>query len=174
MIFNKNKTKQLMLALLVLLATACSATNNEPATSPEVTKTDSKKIVLQVHKSPTCGCCQKWMDHMDVSGFQTIGRDSETMESVKNAKGVPANYRSCHTATTDDGYVFEGHIPAKFVQQFLNEKPKGAIGLVVPGMPVGSPGMEYQNKFSAYDILLMMKDGTVAKYARVNTLEEQF
>ncbi|MCF6299572.1 MAG: DUF411 domain-containing protein [Proteobacteria bacterium] len=173
MILINKKTKKLAAILVVLITTACSA-SDQPINPTEKASEEAPDVALQVYKSPTCGCCKKWMTHLDNNGFKTVGHDRQNLNILKDEKGVPANYRSCHTGISDDGYVFEGHIPAKFISKFLQEKPAGAIGLTVPGMPVGSPGMEYQNKFNPYEILKIMKDGSVASYATVNTLEDQF
>jgi len=88
--------------------------------------------------------------------------------------GIKPNYRSCHTAVTRNGFAFEGHVPAKFIKQFLAEKHNNAIGLSVPAMPVGSPGMEVGERFMPYNVLILFKDGTSEVYAEVKTYEEQF
>ncbi len=125
---------------------------------------------LTVYKTPTCGCCGKWVDYMEDAGFNVTVRELRDMSSVKRDAGLPPTHQSCHTAiAADGGYVFEGHIPAKFVKAFLAEPPAGARGLVVPAMPVGSPGMEYGNQFAPYDVFLLKADGAVEVYARVNT-----
>ena len=81
--------------------------------------------------------------------------------------------RSCHTVVTTDGYVFEDHVPAKYMAQFLENPPVQALGLAVPGMPVGSPGMEYQNKFMPYQVMQLNKDGTTQVYADIESVEQQ-
>lgn len=129
---------------------------------------------LMVFKSPTCGCCKKWMDHMERQGFVTYGRDIEDMTLVKNKFNIKPNLRSCHTAITRSGYAFEGHVPAKFVKQFLAENHSNAIGLSVPAMPVGSPGMEVGDKFMPYKVMILFSDGTSKVYADVNSYQEQF
>ena len=100
--------------------------------------------------------------------------NSKKLAEFKEEKGIAPKFRSCHTAVSKDGYVFEGHIPAKFIQQFLNEKPEGAIGLSVPGMPLGSPGMEVGNKFSPYQVLQLNIDGSSSIYASINNAQEQY
>lgn len=129
---------------------------------------------LTVYKSASCGCCVKWIDHVEENKLTVKAINTIDLNSIKDRYQVPANYRSCHTAISQDGYVFEGHIPAKYIQQFLQEKPKNQVGLVVPGMPVGSPGMEYQNKFNPYVIMAFDKTGQLTPYAEVNHFEEQF
>ena len=131
-------------------------------------------IHLDVHKSPTCGCCTLWMDHMAEHGFTSTGHHPDNLGMLKGELGVPVRYGSCHTGVTEEGYVFEGHVPARYVTQFLANPPAGAIGLTVPAMPVGSPGMEYKDQFNPYDVLLLKKDGGVEVYASVESYEQQF
>lgn len=125
---------------------------------------------LTVYKDPNCGCCGKWIDYMNNHGFDAKGHNTGQLSSLKQAKGIPVNVQSCHTAISTQGFVFEGHIPAIYVHQFLNDTPPGAIGLAVPAMPVGSPGMEYGDKFRPYQVLLLNEDGTSSVYGEVNSL----
>ena len=97
-------------------------------------------VEVIVYKSPTCGCCSKWVDHMTASGFKVIAHDTSNMQAVKTRLGVPDGMASCHTSVVN-GYVIEGHVPAADIQRLLRDKPKVA-GLAVPGMVMGSPGME--------------------------------
>lgn len=129
---------------------------------------------LLVHKSETCGCCALWVDHMTEQGFASEVRNEVDMDAVKTRLGVPDKFRSCHTAVDSEGYVFEGHVPAIAVRRFLENPPEGALGLAVPGMPVGSPGMEVDNQFQPYQILLLMKDGSAKPYGYVSNYESQF
>ena len=101
------------------------------------------------------------------------GQDVSDLAVFKQRYGVPNNMRSCHTTVTSDGYVFEGHVPAKYVAQFLANPPSEAIGLAVPGMPMGSPGMEYQNRFDPYQIMQINKDGSSTVYAQVESPQQQ-
>ena len=135
---------------------------------------DDAAIHLDVYKSPYCGCCTLWMDHMAENGFTSTGHHPEELGTLKQELGVPARYGSCHTGVSKEGFVFEGHVPARFVRAFLNDPPADAIGLTVPAMPVGSPGMEYKDQFNPYDVLLLKKDGSVEVYASVASYEEQF
>ncbi len=96
--------------------------------------------VVTVYKSPTCGCCSKWIDHLEEGGFKVIAHDRQDMNHVKESYGIDPELRSCHTATVD-AYVIEGHVPVGDIHQLLKQKPNVA-GLAVPGMPMGSPGME--------------------------------
>lgn len=145
--------------------------------SPEQAKTTSntqKVVKLDVYKDPKSGCCQGWIDHVELNNFSAKIHHPEQLSAVKTDFGIGNRYQSCHTGVSENGYVFEGHIPSKYVHQFLENPPADAIGLSVPGMPVGSPGMEYQNKFQPYPVLLLKKDGSVEEYARISTLEEQY
>lgn len=169
---NKNmgsiKSIFLLIAFSVVFISGCNASEtDQPVNSPYIAE-------LKVFKSPTCGCCSKWIDHMNVSGFLAIPENSQSLSMIKDTHGIPKNHRSCHTGVTEDGYVFEGHIPAKYIKQFMNQKPEGQVGLVVPGMPVGSPGMEYQDKFNPYTIMSFNKEGDLQPYVEVLTFDQQF
>ena len=176
--FSKNTfSKKIILKVsaaltAVLLTVGCSEAKTVKA---EIQHSKQQSIVLDVYKSPTCGCCKKWINHIDDNGFQSKIHNRQDVSSIKSDKGIEPRYRSCHTAISKDGYVFEGHIPAKFIQQFLKEKhPDTVIGLSVPAMPLGSPGMEMGDKFHPYKVLLLKTDGTYEIYASVQNSEEQF
>ena len=119
----------------------------------------STKPVVEVWKDPNCGCCKDWIAHMQASGFTV--KTYETGNNAARARlGLPEKFASCHTALVA-GYVVEGHVPAREVQRLLKERPK-ALGLAVPGMPIGSPGMdgpEYGGRRDPYDVLLVARDG---------------
>ena len=129
---------------------------------------------LQVYKSATCGCCEDWMGHMRANAFTLNGNNLANLTQFKLRHGIELRYQSCHTALSPSGFVFEGHIPARFVNQFLAEPTSEAIGLAVPGMPVGSPGMEVGNKFMPYQVLLLKRDGNHEIYADVRRREQQY
>ena len=131
-------------------------------------------IHLDVYKTPTCGCCTKWMDHLTEQGLTSTGHHPADYGKLKMELGVPVRYGSCHTGVSKDGYIFEGHVPARYIKQFLESPPAGALGLSVPAMPVGSPGMEYNDQFMPYDVLLLNTDGTVDVYASVTSYDQQF
>ena len=131
-------------------------------------------VHLDVYKSPTCGCCTKWMDHLAENGFTNTGHNRDDLSDLKRELGVPVRYGSCHTGVSKGGYLFEGHVPARYITQFLGDPPAGALGLTVPAMPVGSPGMEYKDQFMPYDVLLLKEDGSVEVYASVESYEQQF
>ena len=125
------------------------------------------KFSLLVHKTPTCGCCKKWVKHLEANSFSTIIKDHQNLQKVKEQYSIQPKYQSCHTAVSQDGYIFEGHIPSKFIKQFLANPEADAIGLTVPGMPLGSPGMEVEGRFTPYDVLVLYKDGSSKVYAEV-------
>ncbi|CAH0525095.1 DUF411 domain-containing protein [Vibrio hippocampi] len=118
---------------------------------------------VMTYKSPTCGCCSDWVDHMEQAGFTTQVENHDNMHSIKQKLGVSGELASCHTAVID-GYVFEGHIPASDIKTFLDNPPSGAKGLAVPGMPLGSPGMEYGDKKQPYHVYAFNEKGQVFSY----------
>jgi hypothetical protein len=161
--------------LSVLFVVACSdastlETNAKAGKEPKT----NEAIELTVYKSRSCKCCQKWVTHIEDHGFETEVNNITLLSKLKDKKGIPANYRSCHTAESNDGYLFEGHVPAKFIKQYLANVPEGSIGLSVPAMPVGTPGMEVGDRFMPYNILLLNVDETVTVYKQVMTYEEQY
>ena len=121
---------------------------------------------IEVFKSPTCGCCSAWIEHMSRAGFAVDARDmdQDALYALKARSGIMPELASCHTAFVD-GYFVEGHVPARDVQRLLAERPD-AIGLSVPGMPIGSPGMEMGNQREAFDTLLVLRDGSIEFFER--------
>ena len=113
---------------------------------------------LDVIKTPTCGCCSVWIERMKAAGFTVKARDVADTSPVAKAAGVPDRLRSCHTAKVG-GYVIEGHVPAADIKRLLATKPKGALGLSVPGMVAGSPGMEMGGRSDRYQVMLIKADG---------------
>lgn len=124
----------------------------------------AKATEMTVYKSPTCGCCGKWIDHMKAAGFQVKVVDMDDLTEIKQASGVPMKLRTCHTAVVS-GYAIEGHVPADVVKKLLAEKP-AATGIAVPGMPIGSPGMEVGNQKDSYEVILFDKTGKTSVYAK--------
>ncbi|MBB3045782.1 hypothetical protein FHR99_000018 [Litorivivens lipolytica] len=128
---------------------------------------------FQIYKSPTCGCCGEWVEHIQHAGFSTAVHHPDDLGALKAEQGIAREYQSCHTAVSPSGFVFEGHIPARDIEQFLEAPPEGAIGLAVPGMPVGSPGMEVGDRFTPYDVLLLKADGSSEVFRHVASASEQ-
>lgn len=117
---------------------------------------------VDVFKSPYCGCCGKWVEHMRKAGFDVVTTDVSDVSVARKLGGMPDRFGSCHTAKVG-GYIVEGHVPAADVQRLLKEKPK-AVGLAAPGMPQGAPGME-TNHPQPYDTLLIQADGSSKVFA---------
>jgi hypothetical protein len=119
---------------------------------------------LEVWKSPSCGCCKDWISHLEANGFKVRFHDTGNTD-VRERLGMPLKFGSCHTGQVG-GYAIEGHVPAREIHRLLREKPI-AVGLAVPAMPVGSPGMdgpEYGARREAYDVLLVGRDGTATVF----------
>jgi hypothetical protein len=115
--------------------------------------------LIEVWKSPTCGCCKDWIIHLETNGFKVVYYDTGN-NRVRHQVGMPRKYGSCHTAIIGD-YVIEGHVPASDILKLIDLQPK-AIGLAVPGMPIGSPGMdgpEYKGRKDPFDVLLVTEKG---------------
>lgn len=120
---------------------------------------------MVVTRSPTCGCCELWIEHAKRAGFTVEVRETEDLNSFKEGLGIPYGRGSCHTAEVG-GYFVEGHVPLDDVKRLLSEKPR-AKGLTVPGMPAGSPGMELPDgRVQPYAVELVAPDGTTSVYAR--------
>lgn len=120
----------------------------------------TRRPAIQVWKDPNCGCCADWIDHVEAAGFPTAVFDHGNT-AARRRLGMPAKYGSCHTARVGD-YVIEGHVPAADIQRLLDEAPD-ALGLAVPGMPIGSPGMDgpaYGGRRDRYHVLLIRQDGS--------------
>jgi len=117
---------------------------------------------ILVYKSPNCGCCTKWVKHLRQSGFQVKAENTDKLDSIKKMSGIEPHLASCHTALVD-GYVIEGHVPADDIKRLLQERP-AIKGLSVPGMPMGSPGMEGPRQ-DAYQVLSFDTQGKTAVFA---------
>ena len=138
---------------LLLGMVALGLASNAVATKPQ-------RLTLQVWKDPNCGCCKDWVSHLEKNGFAATVIDQGN-NAVRAQLGMPQKFASCHTAVIE-GYVIEGHVPAADIQRLLKDKPQ-ALGLAVPGMPIGSPGMDgpiYGGRRDAYQVLLIQKDGS--------------
>ncbi len=157
-----------------LLLGACQPEQVETLPATQALSAEADMPVLQVLKSPTCLCCNGWVDHISERGIVAQISHPEDLNAQKLRLGIAPSLQSCHTAVSEEGYVFEGHIPAGLIQRFLSESPNDAVGLAVPGMPIGSPGMEINDQFQPYDVLVMKSDGSTEVYAHVATREEQY
>jgi len=162
------------LLLLVLAGFALAACDDErqPLTAPPQPARDAEAAAappanvqpqVVVYKTASCGCCGAWIEHLESHGFPVEAHDVDNLDSIKQRVGVPYGMGSCHTAEVG-GYFIEGHVPATEIQRLLTEKPH-AKGLTVPGMPVGSPGMEQGGRVDPYRVLLVHEDGSTSVYA---------
>jgi len=122
----------------------------------------SKEPTITVYKDASCGCCKSWIEHLIKHGYRVDAKDSDDMTEIKRSLGVPEALTSCHTAVVN-GYLIEGHVPAADIARLLKTKPKVA-GLAVPGMPMGSPGMEGP-RTQKYDVLSFDKAGKTKIFA---------
>lgn len=147
---------------VILGAAALTACGHLPAASPPAATPSAP--AMTVNKDPGCGCCDLWVEHLQKAGFKVQLQENSDMAAVKQRVGVPAAMRSCHTGEVG-GYFLEGHVPAEDVQRLLRERPE-ARGLAVPGMPLGSPGMEVQGRSDPYQVHLVAKDGSSSVWAR--------
>ncbi len=171
--YSATRYIQLFLVLLLPLAfSACADNTTDSAAEPE-RGSGAPIATLDVYKSPTCGCCSLWVDHLEDAGFATVIHQTDDLNQVKLDYGIAPQYQSCHTAVSPEGYVFEGHIPARYIQAFLENPPADAIGLAVPGMPLGSPGMEVGDNFTPYQVWLLRADGTSEIFVSVGNSEQQ-
>lgn len=145
---TRSGRRRALAALGSLAAVALAPTARSTARTP-----------IEVWKSPTCGCCHDWIRHLEAAGFEVRAHDLGNTEA-RARLGMPLRYGSCHTGRVD-GYAIEGHVPAREIRRLLQERP-AAVGLAVPAMPIGSPGMDgpaYGERRDPYDVLLVGRDG---------------
>jgi len=152
--------KKYVIGLIAVLAIVAGAWMLNPSLVPTASATPKEMVV---YKSATCGCCGGWIVHADKAGYKVTAHDVEDLDKYKTAAKVPGQLQSCHT-TLIGGYVIEGHVPMREIERLLTEKPAGALGLAVPGMVSGSPGME-NGRFDPYDVIIFYKDGKTEVYA---------
>ncbi len=179
------RVQKVLFSVLVLSMMACSEQRDESVATQEggdaelqVTENIAihadKNIVMDVYKSPTCGCCGKWVEHAEERGFSLTTHHPTDFNQFKKEQGIEPEYQSCHTSVSEQGYIFEGHVPARYIREFLAAPPVDARGLAVPAMPMGSPGMEMDDRFMAYQVLLLKKDSSVEVYAEVSSPDQQY
>lgn len=158
---------------MTLLTLAACGERNADGVAAEQAQSATPEIQLTTFKSATCGCCKLWVDHARDHGFTVTTHDVANLNVVKEQQGIDPRHQSCHTSVSAEGYVFEGHIPAKLIRQFLQNPPADARGLAVPAMPLGSPGMEVGDRFTPYEVIQMNRDGSESIYARIQNAAEQ-
>ncbi|TFG84867.1 MAG: DUF411 domain-containing protein [Chromatiales bacterium] len=156
--WNRRTATGMLVSVVLLLASGAHA-------DPEKAGQSADQPLVKVWKTPTCGCCGKWVRHMQAAGFRVEVTDVANVDPIKTANGLPLHLASCHTALVG-GYVVEGHVPASDVRRLLAEKPD-IVGLTAPGMPPGSPGMDVPGS-PPFDVLSLGKDGKTAVYATHN------
>jgi len=153
---KKSPLKFVALASFIAVALTTAAVRNPPLAAR------SEKPIVTVYKSPTCGCCKSWIEHLENHGYRVDAKDTPDMAAIKQTLGIPAGLTACHTAVVN-GYLIEGHVPAADIDRLLVQKPKIA-GLAVPGMPMGSPGME-SGASQPYRVLFFDKSGKTGVFA---------
>src|SRR5688572_22313557 len=134
------------------------------ATLPATLAAQPAPVGVYVFKNADCGCCGEWVKHLEKAGFRVKVTNVTDTAPVRARLGMPERYGSCHTATVE-GYVLEGHVHASDVRRLIETRP-AAVGLAVPGMPVGSPGMEVGNRVDRYDVLLVQRTGDAKVFSR--------
>lgn len=157
---------------MAFAAIACS--KSEPAPATEVaqtappanvaTTTSATPVAIKVYKTPTCGCCKAWVEHLEQNGFKVEVVDMPDLSAVKTKYGVRPELQACHTAIVNN-YVVEGHVPADVILKMINDKPAIA-GIAVPGMPMGSPGMEAGGAKESYAVMSFDSTGKSSVYAQ--------
>ena len=143
-------------------ALAVCAASIAVATAATPTLTTPAKRTVTVYKDPSCGCCKNWIEHLKKHGYRVDAKDTPDMSQIKTTLGVPADLRSCHTAVIE-GYLIEGHVPAADIDRLLATRPQ-VKGLAVPGMPMGSPGMEGPTS-QHYQVMAFDKSGKSRVFA---------
>ena len=166
-------TMKWLIAVSIFLSIAACSDNTDDANAQQLTpeileQAAHKAVSLDVYKSPTCLCCDDWVEHIETAGFDAPVHHPADLNALKQSNAIAPRYQSCHTAVSKEGYVFEGHVPAHLIHRFLANPPKNAIGLAVPGMPVGSPGMEMGDRYDSYNVLLLNTDGGAEVYEAIN------
>lgn len=168
--FKSNSVAGLLILSTLGFLAACgeSSTGSSPgATSAQMAQSEH---FIEVWKTPSCGCCAEWVTHLEQNGFTVKVNDVNSTDSFRAALGMPQDFGSCHSAKVGD-YAVEGHVPAADIKKLLAEKPE-AIGLTVPGMPIGSPGMEhpdFPSKRAEYDVLLVEKNGGFSSFTHYDS-----
>lgn len=167
-------TRSILSATALVLVAACGGTDapnesaaatTQPAAVMAASVANADLPTILVYKTEGCGCCNGWIEHLKAAGFQVDARNVRDLMAVKRDAGVPVDHSSCHTALVD-GYVVEGHVPAYVVKQMLAERPE-ITGIAVPGMPIGSPGMEGPGA-KPYQVKAFDRQGRTSVYVEVD------
>jgi len=158
------KTSKIVSSLFALCITAAAS---------QISAQSLDDVTMNVYKEETCGCCAGWITHMEERDYELLTHHPADLNGMKEELGIKREWQSCHTAVTKEGFLFEGHVPEKFIAQFMASPPAGALGLAVPGMPLGTPGMDFSEALTPYDVILMNKDGTSSVFFEVKTKADQ-
>jgi hypothetical protein len=154
----------IILILLGFTLAGCARVQEKAATNPSNHDNEKDKAIT-VYKSPTCGCCTMWEDHLSKAGFKVTSQTTNNMAEIRRQFGVPEEMQSCHTAVIE-GFVIEGHVPADDIKKLLETRPADVVGLTAPGMPPKSPGMQPEGeKPSGYDVLSFDRQGNAKVFA---------
>ena len=153
-LIQENNIKfKLNIKFLVFLLTAVFFTG-----PTSMTLANEDNLTLTVHKTPFCGCCKKWIKHAREAGINVIEKDHQNLNAIKREYKINPKHQSCHTSISKDGYIFEGHIHADVIKKYLENPSENSKGLSVPGMPIGSPGMEMDGRLDDYVVLTILED----------------
>lgn len=165
----------LLVALLWTLAGCSPDGRNETANAADSADSGESIASLDVYQDPNCGCCGQWVEHVRQNDFAAERHylNPSELNQLKTERGIAPELQSCHTAVSEQGYVFEGHVPARLIEEFLAAPPENALGLTVPGMPVGSPGMEVGDRFQPYEVLMIEEGGSTQLFASISSPDEQ-
>ncbi|MDB4889164.1 MAG: hypothetical protein JWL61_1019 [Gemmatimonadetes bacterium] len=161
MIHDKTITRRAWCASILKTLAAGGAVT---ALLPSLASADAAPIAVTVYKDPNCGCCKKWVSHLSANGFAPVAKDRTDMDALKDSLGIPVALRSCHTAVVGK-LLIEGHVPAADMKRLIATAPKGVLGLAVPGMPGGSPGMEMGGRSDRYDVVAFSAGGKTHVFA---------
>ena len=154
--------KKIVITILVISALGFNVCQAESVWDAPVVALEDKSLDIVVYRSPTCGCCSKWLAHLKKHGFNVQDNVLEDMQSIKDKYGIGRSLASCHTAIIN-GYIVEGHVPANDIKTMLRDRPE-IKGLTVPGMVAGTPGMEMGDQKAPFKVLAFDKDGQVKVY----------
>jgi len=154
--------KKLVIAISIFLIFGFNISYAQSDWDGPVIELENNRIEAVVYRSPSCGCCSKWLAHLKSHGFKVQDNVLEDMQQIKDKYGVSRSLRSCHTAIIN-GYVVEGHVPANDIKTMLQNKPE-IKGLAVPGMVIGTPGMEMDDKKTAFNVMSFDNEGQVKLY----------
>ena len=130
-------------------------------------------LTVTVFKDPSCGCCDGWIKHVQENGLSVAVEHPDVLEDVFADHDIPVDLQSCHLTRNTAGTIFVGHVPVRFVLEYLADPTEGSRGLAVPAMPAGTPGMEMDDQFDPYEVLLLNEDGSASVFAKVETSSDQ-